>query len=229
MKPSLSEVQPDLSLQNLGRASAQIVHDLKNQLNGLKLYATFLRKRLEKSERPIDELETVNKLLLGLDRTAADLSLLAQFGQPVNVKKQAGVDLEKLVRTVAVGLNESPRASGALTGPVVVDTDSIPLVGDFDAGVLSDALKVISLSAMKLLGAKQRDVPLHVGLKLHAAPTPTAVIEWRGFHEFDHDPFRSFIGADEIRLSLAARTIEAHSGSAERINGVLRVSLPLGQ
>ena len=26
----------------------QIVHDLKNQLNGLKLYATFLRRRIEK-------------------------------------------------------------------------------------------------------------------------------------------------------------------------------------
>ena len=52
MKPLLSESQDQESLQALGRASVQIVHDLKNQLNGLKLYATFLRKRMEKSERP---------------------------------------------------------------------------------------------------------------------------------------------------------------------------------
>ena len=37
----------------------QIVHDLKNQLNGLKLYATFLRRRIEKNERPGDEQETI--------------------------------------------------------------------------------------------------------------------------------------------------------------------------
>ena len=76
MKPLLSESEDNRSLQALGRASVQIVHDLKNQLNGLKLYATFLRKRLEKGERPADELETVGKLIAGIDRTAADLSLL---------------------------------------------------------------------------------------------------------------------------------------------------------
>ena len=61
MKPLLSESEDYDALFALGRASVQIVHDLKNQLNGLKLYATFLRKRSEKSERPGDELETINK------------------------------------------------------------------------------------------------------------------------------------------------------------------------
>jgi len=78
MKPLLSESEDKDTLWALGRASVQIVHDLKNQLNGLKLYATFLRKRLEKNERPTDELETVNKLIAGLDRTASDLSMIAE-------------------------------------------------------------------------------------------------------------------------------------------------------
>ena len=51
MKPILSQTEDKSTLQDLGRASIQIVHDLKNQLNGLKLYATFLRKRLEKSAK----------------------------------------------------------------------------------------------------------------------------------------------------------------------------------
>ena len=55
MKASMSRTEDTESLQDLGRASIQIVHDLKNQLNGLKLYATFLRRRIEKSERPDDE------------------------------------------------------------------------------------------------------------------------------------------------------------------------------
>ena len=74
MKPLLSPPQDSNSLQTLGRASLQIVHDLKNQLNGLKLYATFLRKRMEKNEHRADEMETLNKLIAGLDRAAADLS-----------------------------------------------------------------------------------------------------------------------------------------------------------
>jgi len=76
----------------------QIVHDLKNQLNGLKLYATFLRRRIEKSERPGDEQETVEKLINGLNRAAEDLSLIVRYGQPVELKKQAGVDVNKLLQ-----------------------------------------------------------------------------------------------------------------------------------
>ena len=83
MKPLLSESEDNEALRTLGRASVQIVHDLKNQLNGLKLYATFLRKRLEKSERPLDELETIVKLIAGLDRAAADLGMIVEYGQPL--------------------------------------------------------------------------------------------------------------------------------------------------
>ncbi len=43
----------------------------------------------------------------------------------------------------------------------------------------------------------------------------------------DHDPFHSFAGSNEIRLSLAARIIEAHGGSANCEDGALRVRLPL--
>jgi hypothetical protein len=112
---------------------------------------------------------------------------------------------------------------------VLIEADSTALIGEFDAVVISDALKSISLSAMKLLGVKRRDEPLQVAVKLHAAPQPAGVIEWKGFQDFDHDPFRSFVGADEIRLSLAARAIEAHNGAAERMDGVLRVTLPLAR
>src|SRR6185436_10871513 len=104
MKPLLSEYQDKESLWALGQASVQIVHDLGNQLNGLKLYATFLRRRLEKAERPADELETVNKLIAGLDRTAADLSMIVQYGQPLALKKQPGIDLHKIMLEVAADL-----------------------------------------------------------------------------------------------------------------------------
>ncbi len=50
MKPLPQPTHDTEALQELGRASVQIMHDLKNQLNGLKLYATFLRKRAERDE-----------------------------------------------------------------------------------------------------------------------------------------------------------------------------------
>src|SRR6185503_11480803 len=101
MKPLISESQDDDALRLLGRASVQVVHDLKNQLNGLKLYATFLKKRLEKGERPADELETVTKLITGLDRMAKDVSLITQFGRPLELNKKAGTDAAQIMREVA--------------------------------------------------------------------------------------------------------------------------------
>lgn len=121
MKPLLLNPQDGNSLQTLGRASVQIVHDLKNQLNGLKLYATFLRKRLEKSARPEDELETINKLIAGLDRAAADLSTLVQYGRPLELRKQVGVDVQKIMRTVAGSFSQPTRATGPLTGAILIE------------------------------------------------------------------------------------------------------------
>jgi signal transduction histidine kinase len=226
MKPLLSESEDNEALRALGRASVQIVHDLKNQLNGLKLYATFLRKRLEKSERPTDELETIAKLIAGLDRAASDLSMIVQYSQPLTIKRQAGIDLEKVMREVAVSLKDHPPISGALAGSIVVDAEPAQLVGEFDSVLLAAALKSISVGALKILGNKTQQLEIH--LKREALEDrKDGVIEWRVFDAAEHDPFHSFAGSNEIRLSLAARIIEAHGGSAERRNGALCVRLPL--
>ena len=156
MKPLLSETEDNDALRALGRASVQIVHDLKNQLNGLKLYATFLRKRMEKGDRPADELETINKLIAGLDRTARDVSMIVEYGRPLELKKQVGTDLEKLSRDVAASLNAEnlsnrPPVTGGLSGSVVVDAETGgSLVGEFDRTLLAEAFRWISLSAIKM-------------------------------------------------------------------------------
>ncbi len=223
MKPLLSKSQDNNSLQTLGRASVQIVHDLKNQLNGLKLYATFLRKRLEKTERPADEMETVNKLISGLDRAASDLSTLVQYGRPIELRKQPGVDVQKIVRSVAVTVSEAPRGTGQLTGSMTVDAESQALTGEFDPALLAEAVKSISVGAMKIQGNVEQE-KVRVSLKRDASDV---LIEWHGLNNLDHDPFRSFAGSDEIRMSLAAKVIEAHGGSAESQNDCLIVRLPL--
>lgn len=232
MKPLLSESEDNDALRALGRASVQIVHDLKNQLNGLKLYATFLRKRMEKGERPADELETINKLIAGLDRTARDVSMIVEYGRPLELKKQAGTDLEKLSRDVAASLNAEnlsnrPPVTGGLSGSVVVDTEKGgSLVGEFDRALLTEALRWISLCAIKMSANKADSLAIRLKVDVIESRRD-GVIEWSVYDSSDHDPFHSFAGSNEIRLSLAARIIEAHGGSATRQDGVLSVRLPL--
>ena len=194
----------------------QIVHDLKNQLNGLKLYATFLRRRIEKSDRPGDEQETIVKLMGGLDRAADDLATIVRYGQPVELKKQPGVEVDKVLRSVCSDVDKT----------IVLKSDSDSVQGSFDHFKLTDAFKWLCTGAIK---HRQSDdgAEITVTTKLDGNNSGQAVIEWAGLRQLDHDPFRSFAGSDEIKLALAAKIIEAHGGSAKFIDKKFVIELPL--
>ncbi|HEY8410066.1 MAG TPA: hypothetical protein VIK76_01630 [Pyrinomonadaceae bacterium] len=214
----MSRTEDRETLQDLGRASIQIVHDLKNQLNGLKLYATFLRRRLEKSERPEDEQDTIVKLIAGLDRAASDLSTIVEYGRQIELKKQPGFEVQKVLRTVCSSL-DGPAAD------IVMDPSSDSVQADLDPLKLIDAFKWISAAAIKnrLTGEEARPVTV----KVSTSNDRQATIEWSGLQKIDHDPFRSFVGSEEIRLALAAKIIEAHGGSAKLADDRFVVQLPL--
>lgn len=217
MKTAMSRPEDNERLQDLGRASMQIVHDLKNQLNGLKLYATFLRRRIEKTERPGDEQETIGKLINGLDRAADDLSTIVRYGQPIELKKQAGVEVDKVLRAVCASLSEGGSSIAWKDG-----SDGIQ--GNLDLFKLTDAFKWLCNGALKL---RQNDDEAAQVTVSASADADQAVIEWSGVRELDHDPFRSFAGSDEIKLALAAKIIEAHGGSAKFVDKKFVVIIPL--
>jgi hypothetical protein len=212
MKPLKTELQDAETLQDLGSASVQIVHDLKNQLNGLKLYATFLRKRLEKAERPADEQETVAKLIAGLERAAADMTVLVRFGRPLELRRQPGTDLARLVADSADG--------------TPFETDGRSYEGDFDPALLAEALKSITAGALGE-GAAAGDGGAKVRLR---GEGEGAVVEWLGAaaagSEGD-DPFRSLAGATGLRMALAARIVRAHGGEVSHEGGRVSARLPL--
>jgi len=219
MKALMSRTEDRESLQDLGRASIQIVHDLKNQLNGLKLYATFLRRRIEKSERPDDEQETIGKLISGLDRAANDLSMIVELGREVELKKQPGFELAKVLRNLCSSFQESD-------AQVVCESNADSIQGDFDHSKLTDAFKSIFAGAIKFKRNEDDAEAVKVSLK---ASENNAVIEWSGLRPLNHDPFRTFAGSDEIRLSLAKKIIEAHGGSTDLAEHKLVVVLPLSR
>ena len=187
-----------------------------------------MRKRLEKGERPADELETIGKLIAGIDRTAADLSLLSDFGSPLELRKQSATDIEQMMRGVVANVNADASAPAFEREAMIIETEAAPLLAEVDAALLAESLKAISMSAVKFFRARKKEGPLKVHVTTEDASAGRAgVIDWHVLDSVDHDPFRSFAGTDEIRMSLAAKVIEAHGGSAERSNGFLRVRLPL--
>ena len=214
MKPFLSETHDAEALQELGRASVQIVHDLKNQINGLKLYATFLRKRLEKTDGRTDELDTVAKLIAGLERAAADMTTLARYGRPLALRRVPHVDLRRLL-VAALGREPEINCEACL--------------GEFDHAALTEALRDIDVG-LRAHGQQAAQLEVHLRREEQDG-APSAVIEWRGALPSNNndacDPFNSFVGSAGLRLALAAKIIRAHGGQIEHEAHTIRVCLPL--
>jgi hypothetical protein len=102
------------------------------------------------------------------------------------------------------------------------------LAGDFDVAAITEAFKTITTNAQALSPA-DGDAPLTIRL----APGPggrSATVEWRGVKtDNGDDPFHSFAGSEGLRMSLAAKIIEAHGGETGFDAHTLRAELPLEQ
>lgn len=216
MQATLAKKPNSEELTELGRATVHIVHDLKNQLNGLKLYATFLRNRMERDNRPQDELETIAKLMAGVDRAARDLTAIVRYSQPPELRCQPNVNLGTLL-TKAVE-EKGQAVAESLSGG--------SLIGQFDPEALHGALRAVAEYANT---AAQPDKSTILKVKRSdTADANGAEIEW-------HVPDSASATADlcvlkglaSMRLGLATKIIEAHGGRVERNPRFLRVWLPL--
>ncbi|MGH9902424.1 MAG: hypothetical protein ACRD68_11515, partial [Pyrinomonadaceae bacterium] len=177
-------------------------------------YATFLRKRLEKADRPPDELETINKLLSGLERAAADTTMLVRYGRPLELRRAPRTDLSRIL--------------AAAEGDAI-ETESGTYEGEFDAAALTEALKNIAAGARPVEAAAggAASAPETSAVRLRRDESgPAAVIEWPGVRG-GQDLFRSFVGGNGLRMALAAKVIKAHGGEATHEADTIRVRLPL--
>jgi hypothetical protein len=216
MTPQQHTSHDAAALQELGLASVEIVHDIKNQLNGLKLYATFLRRRCERDQRPADELETVNKIIAGLERSAAELSLLVRYGRPVELRRAPRADLAEIVRAAAGGDVEIETGDGA------------DFLGDFDAEKLGEAFADIAASVRAHSPA---DSPPRVTLRREASEGgSSALVEWRGVGGADgKNIFGALDGNASLRTALAARVVAAHGGAVSHEGDTVSARLPLSK
>ncbi|HEX8686494.1 MAG TPA: hypothetical protein VF654_08330, partial [Pyrinomonadaceae bacterium] len=156
-----------------------------------------------------DEQETVGKLISGLERAAADMTVLVRYGRPLELRRQPGADLARLVADSADGAR--------------FESDGGTFEGDFDPALLAEALKSITAGA----SAGADDGGTTVRLRGEGAG---AVVEWLGPGAAvaeGEDPFRSLAGATGLRMALAARIVRAHGGEVSHEGGRISARLPL--
>ena len=91
-------------LLQAGRLTTRLIHDLKNQLGGLKLYAAYLKKRF--ADQP-EGLEIAEKIVEGLNTMAEQASLVSRLTRPLELKREPGDPLAMLDHVVN---DQMPRA-----------------------------------------------------------------------------------------------------------------------
>jgi signal transduction histidine kinase len=223
MKPALAKTVDNKALEELGRATLQIVHDLKNQLNGLKLYATFLRKRVEREERSPEERETLVKLIAGLDRAARDMTALVRYSQPVELHRKPGADLRNVIAGVVKEIAARPGSNASLT----CEIEGGPLAGDFDAAALSEALQALTEEAVNSVSARDSgEISLYARRE---GTDESALIEWRGVKPGGRNHSLTSNAYGTVYTAQAARIIEAHGGRLECDANTIRAWLPLSK
>lgn len=225
MKPAVAMAKDENPLEDLGRATLQIVHDLKNQLNGLKLYATFLRKRLEREDRSPEERETILKLIAGLDRAARDMTALVRYSRPVELRRHRA-DLGKII----IDAGSVSPADHSATGVSLISEIESELYGEFDSSALSEAFRAITEEVVSTFSARDVDHPsLHVR-RSGSLKSPEALVEWRGAKLTSRNHrFPSSNSYGTLHTALAARIIEAHGGRVEFGANIIRAWLPLSE
>jgi len=205
------------ALEDLGRATLRIVHDLKNQLNGLKLYATYLRKRLDHDENAKTERETVEKLVAGLDHAAKEMAALVRYAQPFNLRRQPKTDL----RAIAHSAVHDPtyRVSGPLIAASTTENND-RLIGAFDPHALAEAFSALTREA---LARRPGDATVALKLeRLSSQHVPLALVQWTGIA-------KSGGSSPGIHAAFAKRVIEAHGGVVDFDNEAINVKLPLSE
>lgn len=98
-------------LAQLGRLTARLIHDFKNQMGGLKLYASYLKKRLAAADlgpAGKESAEIADKIIENLNVMAENATLVSRLAKPVQVQREAG----NLVAAIEEALNDQrPRAA----------------------------------------------------------------------------------------------------------------------
>src|SRR6266542_5044435 len=174
MKTAFAKETESSVFEDLGRATLQIVHDLKNQLNGLKLYATFLRKRLEREDRSPEERETILKLIAGLDRAARDMTALVRYSRPVELRRHRA-DLRKIIIDASSVLSADHSVTSLSS-----EIESEPLYGEFDSSALSEAFQAITEEVVSSISSRDVDHPsVHVR-RSGSLKSAEALVEWSG-------------------------------------------------
>jgi two-component system, sporulation sensor kinase E len=193
-------------LVEVGRMAARLIHDLKNQLGGLKLYAAYLQKRFADDAEGV---EIAGKIAQGLNEMAEQAAILSKLSRPLELRMEGG-DPAPVIEQIVNSLR--PRASAKR---VMIASNLEPARISFDSRQLGAALEAVLSRAVDaapeggevVVALTRRDEELRIEIKDNGA----ALDDDKRLKFFD--PLAGDrINRTALGLAMARRIIERHGG-----------------
>jgi len=166
MKSAMIKDNEEAILIETGRMAARLIHDFKNQLGGLKLYATYLQKRFADNAEGV---EVAEKIKRGLSEMAEQAAILSQLSRPLESRMEEG-DPASVIEQVVSRLQSRASAKRAKI-TLNLDPDAPRIT--FDSRQIGAALESIISRAVDAtpedgeveISLRRRDEALQVEIK----------------------------------------------------------------
>ncbi|HEV2666178.1 MAG TPA: HAMP domain-containing sensor histidine kinase [Blastocatellia bacterium] len=224
----MSKDSEESILIETGRMTARLIHDFKNQLGGLKLYAAYLQKRFADNA---EGMEVAEKIAQGLNEMAEQAAILNKLCRPLELRMEPG-DPAPVVEQAVSKL--WPRAS-AKRVKMTCDLEPGAPQFPFDSRQIGEALEAIISRAVDAspeggeirISLRRRDEALRVEIKDDGA----TLDDERRLRFFD--PLAGDrVNRTALGLAMARRIIERHGGQvsarADASAGtIVEVTLPI--
>lgn len=217
----------------IGSLAGRLLHDFKNQISGLKLYASWLKKHCATApgnSGQVDFAEILDKMINGLNVMAEHAHLITRLSQPLALKL-APASLDSLLNQLA---DETVGQATARNIGLSIAPPPEMLSLNCDAQLLFSALRAITLRALSAcrIGGQ---VSLNLQYRNHeifaaiADDSPELLTDEQQATFFDL-PVRERLTTTMLGLALARRIIEQHGGqvtvtSAPEVGNVVTVCL----
>jgi signal transduction histidine kinase len=213
-----------------GRLTSRLIHDLKNQMGGLKLYAAYLKKRF--ADQP-EGLEIAEKIVEGLNTMAEHASLVSRLTRPLDLKREPGDPSEVLDQVI----NDQKSRAEARSVKIETKIENGLPQASLDTQQFRNAIGSIITRAIE----SSPDGGL-VRIELQAKPGEMQIeVSNQGEALSGEQRAALFdllaadrIGKTSLDLALARRIIEYHGGevmalAASTDGTVVRVILPISE
>ncbi|HKX26267.1 MAG TPA: HAMP domain-containing sensor histidine kinase [Blastocatellia bacterium] len=215
-------------LLEVGRLTARLIHDFKNQINGLKLYAAYLKKRF--ADQP-EGLETAEKINQGLNNMKEQAALVTRLTRRIELNRE----LMEMGEFLKQAINDYQVLAEARGVKVRDEIEEPSAAVSIDAQQLRAALGSIITRAIE---SSPEGGVVSIRLQSQASGLRIEVGDEGGIlSERQRETLFDFLTDERINntslnMALARRIIEQHGGqvSARAASGagtVVQLKLPL--